>query len=253
MSFAVTEEVYSMHEIKWTNNADRNRVDFAATRFSSGPNRFRDVSLALDLTKRGPGGMQAGFTKAVSTWYDVYVMSSTNQKRLALMAIPHASADQLEIESGYDYIHIRGQFLTNAAGEIYRFTHFGGWFIWNENTNAAPFRALDAAAAVGAAWTTVSLAGPICPHADQYMAGVWLRSAAGGQVNMYVRPAGSNIAPDVGSNVIGYSSRGANQVEQNRFIDRVDANQAIERQDGNANLVYMDVIGYFDPHVASST
>jgi len=248
MSFTKTKHVDNNHDILWANNADRNVVDFSAEHTSCGPNTFKDVSLSMDLSKRGPGGLHVTFTKAVSTWYDVFTMSNTSGTKFDLMAIPHTSEDDFELPLGYDYAHIRGAILTNAAGDIYRFKQYNGWWMWNEATNVAPLRVINGIAGVGAVWTLQSLAGIICPHATQYYAGVYMTSGAGGATYYSVRPYGSNIVPDPVSAAVLYSARGLGQFCGNRIVDRCDSLQRIEHRDVNCQIKYMDILGYYDPH-----
>jgi hypothetical protein len=153
-------------------------------RFTSGsayiPSLARAIAMASSVTKTP--------TLAANTWHHNYAYDNAGTPDVEVSttapATPYSGTARAKTgDTSRRYI---GSFRTNAAGAIFKFVHFNGTVIYNEDTNAAPFLVVSA----GTATVTTSVsAANIAPVTATAIKGTILNSATNAA---YVRISNSD-------------------------------------------------------------
>jgi len=250
MSATRTETHFHGHNVIFSVNGTRTKIDVTADLITVGPYSWKDVVYQVDVTKKGIGGLAPGSALVASTWYGWDWITDGRGNSLEAWIHTHTPAAEPTLPRGFVYVGHSMDFLTDVAPQFYRFNHVKRHVNWNENTELAPFRRLAGAAPVGLLWTQLSLAPALPPDAFAYAAAIQVASGALGQCEFFVQPSGGNGAFSPGTAVVNFSARGVGQPEGNRLWDYCDSLQRIDRADLNvqAASIYFDVTGFYLAH-----
>jgi hypothetical protein len=115
------------------------------------------ASDTVDMSTTGAGALDAG-TIANSTWYYIYRIAKSSDATTSVLASTSSSAPTMP--SGYDKKRLIGHVLTDGSAQLYRQrTRPGGGnardVMWQELTNASPFRIHNNLNVAATTWTDV--------------------------------------------------------------------------------------------------
>ena len=239
---------YRHEALQLAMGSDQGKIVVTGRYVQIGQFGFKDISVTVDLAVAGAGGIEAGSSFAVSTWYRIYLITDGTGSQISGV-ISTGAAAPTTYPTGYtDCIYV-GSANTNTSTptrQFYRFINAAGsnWFWWNEDITASPFRVLSVTTSAGAVWTDVVCSAVVPATSRMIRAYANIVDAASGYmrarnkdlVNNHAT-AGSVVCMTQVANVQGYS----------QFFVGVDSAGTFQYST-NANTVdvYVDVSGYED-------
>jgi hypothetical protein len=150
--------------LQLADGASRAEITITAPELSIDGVGFRDVSLTANIGT----DLQDGLTELASTWYSVWVESTTRGQKTRLRTLFSDVATEPTPHVYYPRFRRVGWVLNDAAFDFYQFTNEPGsdWFLWNVDETVLPFQVLSVTTS-SLTPVVVPCAGAACPTADE--------------------------------------------------------------------------------------